>query len=122
MSTDPPVMTQAKPASGSSVTIPNSLAGLKLGLTALKDWLTAADVGQQAEDRAFLVFEEIVTNIIRYGFTDSAEHEINVSFARGDGELTLIFEDEGRAFDTRAAPSPDLHRPLAHGAPGGPGL
>jgi serine/threonine-protein kinase RsbW len=122
MNKDPRVMTQAKAADGSCVTFPNSLAGLKQGLDALKTWLTANNVGQQGEDRAFLVFEEIVTNIIRYGFDDSKEHKIDVSFARNDGELTLIFGDGGRPFDPRAVPAPDLHRPLAAAPIGGRGI
>jgi anti-sigma regulatory factor (Ser/Thr protein kinase) len=103
-------------------TFPNSLAGLKIGLEALKNWLTAANVGQQGEDRAFLVFEEIVTNIIRYAFDDGKEHAITVSFARSDSELTLTFEDDGRAFDPRKVPAPDLHRPLAAAPIGGRGI
>ena len=109
-------------AGAANVTFPNSLAGLKQGLDALKEWLTLANVGQQAEDRAFLVFEEIVTNIIRYAFDDSKEHKIDVSFARNDGELTLIFDDGGRPFDPRGVPSPDLHRPLASAPIGGRGI
>ena len=115
-------MTQAKAADGSGVTFPNSLAGLKKGLDALREWLTAANVGQQAEDRAFLVFEEIVTNIIRYAFDDGKEHLIKVTFARSEGELTLIFEDDGRFFDPRTVPAPDLHRPLAAAPIGGRGI
>jgi len=112
-------MTQAGAA---NVTFPNSLVGLKQGLDALKEWLTLANVGQTAEDRAFLVFEEIVTNIIRYAFDDSKEHKIDVSFARNDGELTLIFDDGGRPFDPRGVPAPDLHRPLASAPIGGRGI
>jgi anti-sigma regulatory factor (Ser/Thr protein kinase) len=115
-------MTDANAVNLSRVTIPNSLAGLKQGLSVLTDWLTAANVGQTAEDRAFLVFEEIVTNIIRYGFDDANEHAIEVSFAIGDGELTLTFDDDGRPFDPRGAPNPDLHRSLANAPIGGRGL
>ena len=115
-------MTQAKAADGSCATFPNSLAGLQQGLDALKIWLTSNNVGQTAEDRAFLVFEEIVTNIIRYGFDDSAEHKIDVTFARNDGELTLVFDDAGRPFDPRKVPAPDLHRPLANAPIGGRGI
>jgi len=122
MSKDPTVMTHAKAPNGSGVTFPNSLAGLKKGLDALKEWLTVASLGQQVEDRAFLVFEEIVTNIIRYAFDDAKEHAINVSFARSDNELTLIFDDDGRAFDPRVVPNPDLHRPLAAAPIGGRGI
>jgi anti-sigma regulatory factor (Ser/Thr protein kinase) len=122
MSKDTRVNTQPKSTNGSGVSIPNSLAGLKQGLSALKEWLTFAKVGQQAEDRAFLVFEEIVTNIVRYGFEDALEHAIDVSFALGDSELTLIFEDDGRPFDPRTVPSPDLHRSLANAPIGGRGI
>ena len=122
MSKDPSLVTHAKAADGSEVTFPNSLAGLKQGLEALKAWLTRINVGQQAEDRAFLVFEEIVTNIIRYAFDDGKEHPIHVSFGRGDGELTLIFTDGGRAFDPRSVPAPDLHKPLAAAPIGGRGI
>jgi serine/threonine-protein kinase RsbW len=122
MNKDPSLMTQAKGADGASVTFANSLAGLKQGLDALKNWLTAMNVGQTTEDRAFLVFEEIVTNIIRYAYDDGKEHPIGVSFARGEGELTLIFEDSGRAFDPRSVPAPDLHRPLAAAPIGGRGI
>jgi serine/threonine-protein kinase RsbW len=115
-------MTQVKTVIDSCVTIPNSLTGLKAGLDALKEWLTSASIGQQAEDRAFLVFEEIVTNIIRYGFDDAKEHPIDITFALGDGELTLTFDDDGRAFDPRAVPTPDLHRPLANAQIGGRGI
>jgi serine/threonine-protein kinase RsbW len=115
-------ITQAKSANNSRVSFPNSLAGLQQGLDALKAWLTAANVGQQVEDRAFLVFEEIVMNIIRYGFDDGREHVIEVSFARGEGELTLIFDDDGRPFDPRNVPAPDLHRPLAAAPIGGRGI
>jgi len=115
-------ITQAKSANDSRVSFPNSLAGLQQGLDALKAWLTAANVGQQVEDRVFLVFEEIVMNIIRYGFDDGREHTIEVSFARGEGELTLIFDDDGRPFDPRNVPAPDLHRPLAAAPIGGRGI
>jgi anti-sigma regulatory factor (Ser/Thr protein kinase) len=115
-------ITQAKSANNSRVSFPNSLAGLQQGLDALKAWLTAANLGQQVEDRAFLVFEEIVMNIIRYGFDDGREHTIEVSFARGEDELTLIFDDDGRPFDPRNVPAPDLHRPLAAAPIGGRGI
>ena len=115
-------MTQAKAPNGSSVSVPNNLSGLQQGLDALRNWLTLAGVGQQAEDHAFLVFEEIVTNIIRYGHDDKKEHTIDVSFTRSDGELTLIFDDDGRPFDPRSTPNPNLRQSLADAPIGGRGL
>jgi anti-sigma regulatory factor (Ser/Thr protein kinase) len=57
------------------------------------------------------VFEEVVSNIIRHGYTDDLEHQITVTFVHSD-PLELNFEDDGVAFDpsqplpARAGPSP----------------
>jgi serine/threonine-protein kinase RsbW len=87
-----------------TATIPNNHAGLKLGLEWLGGWLKDRAVGQETDDRAHLVFEEIVTNIIRYGFNDNSEHPIRVGARLEKGEVTLIFDDSGRPFDPRSAP------------------
>ena len=116
-------MAQASlPEGALQLMIPNSLQGLKQGLGALGEWLTRAHLGQELENRAFLVFEEIVTNIIRYGFDDSLAHEIKVAVLLNSMELTLIFDDDGRPFDPRSAPRPEPHRSLEKAPIGGRGL
>ena len=102
--------------------IPNSLPGLKEGQDALGKWLTASSVGQEVENRAFLVYDEIVTNIIRYAFDDGREHRIGVDALLVDSELALTFEDDGRAFDPRRAPRPEPQTSLAKAQIGGRGL
>ena len=95
---------QSNPDGAWTATIANNLAGLKQGLDALGRWLKNHAVGRETDDRAHLVFEEIVNNIIRHGFEDNREHPIRVG-ARMDGEeLTLTFDDEGRPFDPSSAP------------------
>jgi len=102
--------------------IPNSLPGLKEGQDALGKWLTASSVGQEVENRAFLVYDEIVTYIIRYAFDDGREHRIGVDALLVDSELALTFEDDGRAFDPRRAPRPEPQTSLAKAQIGGRGL
>ena len=88
----------------STATIPNTHGGLKQGLEWLGRWLKGHEVGPEADDKAHLVFEEIVTNIIRYGFDDNREHPIEVGARMDADELTLTFDDDGRPFDPRSAP------------------
>lgn len=106
----------------SSAIIPNSLAGLTEGLEWLGRWLKSHAVASSADDRAHLVFEEVVTNIIRYGFSDSREHPIKIA-ARMDAEdMVLTFDDDGRPFDPREAPE-YAHTNVLEKAPiGGRGL
>ena len=105
-----------------SLSILNSLGGLKEGSRELTRWLSEAHVGPEAENKAHLVFDEIVTNIIRYAFPNGAEHAIQVSFALHDGGLTLVFEDDGIAFDPCTAPGPRKAGTLAEAPVGGRGL
>lgn len=47
-----------------------------------------------------LVLEELVTNIIKYGFDDDCEHRIAVTVADGgDGTASLTIVDDGHYFD-----------------------
>jgi serine/threonine-protein kinase RsbW len=49
-----------------------------------------------------LVLEEIVTNIIFYGFDENTEHQINIVFEKGINELKIVITDDGKAFNVIA--------------------
>ena len=69
-----------------------------------------------------LALEELVTNIIKYGYDDAAGHEIGVDLAWNDGELRLTVRDDGHPFDPLSAPAPDLDLPVDERPVGGLGL
>jgi anti-sigma regulatory factor (Ser/Thr protein kinase) len=71
---------------------------------------------------ASLALEEMLTNIIKYGFDDEAEHEIVIRAELGDRELVLTLEDDGHAFDPTALPPPDATRRLEDRPVGGLGI
>jgi anti-sigma regulatory factor (Ser/Thr protein kinase) len=107
---------------GWSIAMPSSLAGLKAGLSGLGAWLEHHKIELETENRARLVFEEIVTNVIRYGFADSGEHVIHAVAEIDNEDLTLRFDDDGRPFDPRTAPAPAPGGSLAQASIGGRGL
>jgi serine/threonine-protein kinase RsbW len=69
-----------------------------------------------------LVLDEVITNIIDYGYEDDADHEIKVTMAVEDGVLTIEVEDDARHFDPLQAPAPDLDLPLEERPVGGLGI
>ena len=69
-----------------------------------------------------LVLDEVVTNIIDYGFDDGGQHEIRVTLAVDGDTLRIEVEDDARAFDPLAAPPPDLTLPLEDRPVGGLGI
>jgi serine/threonine-protein kinase RsbW len=46
-----------------------------------------------------LALEEIITNIISYGFADTGAHTIRVELGCENGSLSAIVEDDGEEFD-----------------------
>ena len=69
-----------------------------------------------------LVVEEVVANIIFYGYDDRAEHRINLGFSYEDNTITLQVEDDGRAFNPLLAAPADTTAELHDCKVGGLGL
>ncbi|MGA9577102.1 MAG: ATP-binding protein [Terrimicrobiaceae bacterium] len=56
---------------------------------------------------ANLAVDEIVTNIIKYGYEDSLTHEIIVRLTLVEGSLEIETCDDGKAFHPFSQPEPD---------------
>lgn len=69
-----------------------------------------------------LVLEEIVTNIVSYGYDDEAEHLIGVELELADGELRTRVEDDGKPFDPLQQELPDTSVALEEREVGGLGV
>lgn len=54
-----------------------------------------------------LCLDELITNIISYGFEDKKTHEIEVKFELHEKELKLILIDDGKAFDPTTKEDPE---------------
>ena len=69
-----------------------------------------------------LALEEILTNVISYGYEDSSEHQIRLTLALVGGELRAEVEDDGRPFNPIEAPEPEMDSPLEERPVGGLGI
>lgn len=65
---------------------------------------------------------ELVTNIIKYGYGDAAQHAIEVTLTLADGLLTATLADDGRAFNPLLAPVTETRAALAERRVGGWGI
>ncbi|WP_147819763.1 ATP-binding SpoIIE family protein phosphatase [Salidesulfovibrio onnuriiensis] len=59
-----------------------------------------------------LVLDELITNIISYGYSDMDEHPIEVSIATDGNLIRLRIEDDAEPFNILEAPAPELDTPL----------
>lgn len=69
-----------------------------------------------------VALDEIMTNIVDYGYTDGGEHEIRVRVRVLDNALEATIEDDGQPFNPLERPTPDTHAPLRERRIGGVGL
>lgn len=69
-----------------------------------------------------VVLDELLSNIIKYGYSDDAAHEIHIKLAATDAAIEISIEDDGKAFDPLTLPAPDLSLSLAERPVGGLGI
>jgi serine/threonine-protein kinase RsbW len=94
--------------SGHVLTFPGTRAGFARAFAEFRRALDDRGLHQKARYNCELVFEEVVTNIIKHGYSDDREHDIEVSIDFPDSAIVMRFEDDGEPFD------PLKHTPTRH--------
>lgn len=92
---------------------------------AFDDFADRHEVSDQARFQLQLCLEEMVLNVINYGFDDDAEHEIHVDFdfQIDSRTITVNILDDGRRFDPLTeVPEPDVDAKLEDRTVGGLGV
>jgi anti-sigma regulatory factor (Ser/Thr protein kinase) len=69
-----------------------------------------------------LVLDELVSNVIKYGYEDDGRHRIHVTVTVAPTLLTVTVDDDGAPFNPLEAPDPDLDLPIDERPVGGLGL
>ena len=70
-----------------------------------------------------LSLDELITNIVSYGYRDADEHEIRVTLTEQDRSIVVVVEDDAIAFDPfTSAPAPDLEAGVEERRIGGLGV
>lgn len=70
-----------------------------------------------------LAFEELATNVVKYGFDEGSEPQpVDISLEAGPEALTLTLTDSGREFNPLESEEPELDAPVEDREVGGLGL
>jgi anti-sigma regulatory factor (Ser/Thr protein kinase) len=100
----------------------NDVGEIARARPALAAFLQAIGASRNGADVAHLAFEEIVTNIIKYGDAAGAAGGIAVGLDVEGTCLRIDFRDRGVAFDPTAQPPPEVPATLGESRVGGLGL
>ena len=102
--------------------VPGTMEAIQPATVQAETWLAEQQVSFEAMYLVSLAIEELVTNCIKYGYTDRKDHTIDFVLSVDDGALRMVVIDDGNPFDPLAAPRPDLTLPPESRPIGGLGL
>ena len=69
-----------------------------------------------------LIIEELVVNIVNYGFKDVSKGIIGIEVHTSEGKINLKISDNGIPFNPLNIPAPDINLPLKDRKIGGLGI
>ena len=86
----------------------NSLDSVDDGRLRLAEFIAPLDISSRQTNRIEVVFEELISNIVRYGIVGNGQGRIVVDVTADADTITLIAQDNGIAFNPleKAAPAP----------------
>lgn len=100
----------------------NTLCAIEAGSSRMLDFLDRAALDETTQSRLQVVFEELVANIVRHGFSARSGQSIHVKIAQGPDKVEFTFEDDGTPFNPLQAPPPPPHASIEKAKVGGLGI
>jgi anti-sigma regulatory factor (Ser/Thr protein kinase) len=104
------------------VTVKNRIEDLLRVNSLFESFATQHDINGRLRYHLLVSIEEILTNIIKYGFDEEGVHPIHITFRRVEEQIEMEFEDRGREFNPLEIGEPDLDIPLEERKLGGLGI
>jgi len=105
-----------------SITCRNQLPEIARAAQLVEDFGTANGLPADVVFKLNLALDEVVTNIISYGYDDQNEHQIEITLTLDGGEVVVHVKDDGRAYNPLEAPRPDLEADIDARPIGGLGV
>jgi anti-sigma regulatory factor (Ser/Thr protein kinase) len=81
------------------LSVGNNADGYRHGFERVDERLTAWGVGGRARYVVELVFEEVMTNIMRHGLPAAEAHQIGIRMSSRGDKIVLAFDDAGVEFN-----------------------
>lgn len=100
----------------------NDFGDLSAVAEATTNFLEENAAGPEVVFAANLAIEELVTNVIKYGYDDEASHEITVHLVKDAELLEIRICDDGHEFNPFDQPEPDTTLPAEERDIGGLGI
>ena len=105
-----------------SLSLRNDFSELPALAENVTTFLESNEAPPEAVFAANLAIEELVTNIVKYGYDDQDPHVIEMKLSLQDNVLAIEIRDDGHEFNPFDRPEPDTSLPAAERDIGGLGI
>jgi anti-sigma regulatory factor (Ser/Thr protein kinase) len=105
-----------------TISIRNTYAELERALREVTELLQTKGIPSDSVHTVNLGLEEVITNILKYGYDDDQEHQVDIVLLSTPNELRIEVSDDGHEFNPLEHPEPDTHQSLERRRPGGLGI
>ena len=105
-----------------SITLTNDLSELDSVIETTDEFCKAHGIAQPIINNVNISLDELLSNTIHYGYSDSVIHQIKIRIRYLNPTLTIELIDDGVAFDPTSYPPPDVDTPLLERQKGGLGI
>jgi serine/threonine-protein kinase RsbW len=102
--------------------IVNDLAELSRVAESVEEFCAGLGLAPGCAFKLNVAIEELLTNTISYGYSDSGRHEIAIDISRKGDTIVTELSDDARPYDPLNAPAPDLESAIEDRRIGGLGV
>ncbi len=104
------------------LTVKNRIEDLLRVNSIFESFATQHEIGGRLRYHLLVSIEEILTNIIKYGFDEQGVHPIHITFRLVLENVEMEFEDRGREFNPLEVDEPNLETAIENRQLGGLGI
>ena len=104
-----------------SVVMRNDLKEITTVMTAFEGFAVQHDVPKPVIVKFKIIFDDLLNNIVSYGFADDGDHEVDVKMELLGKQLTVTVSDDGIPFNPLSKETPDIEAAIEDREMGGLG-
>jgi len=105
-----------------AITIGNELADIELVIEKFMEFSTANGMSGKISNPVCMAFDELLANIISYGYVDKECHEIGIKVSLIHDTVVIVITDDGLPFNPFTREEPDTELSIEERGVGGLGI
>ncbi len=102
--------------------IHNDFKELKILNRSIRTFLSSINIPSKTIYNVDLILEEMITNIIKYGYDDNGKHKVEINLNITSKHIRIRIIDDGKEFNPVLSPTPETDIPLEDMKIGGLGI